>query len=81
MTVIGLERFDMLKGCLLPGQGSGGYRDLGEKLGMSEGAVKVAIHRMRKRYGTLLRQEVADTLADPKDVDQELRLLLQALAH
>jgi DNA-binding transcriptional regulator PaaX len=76
-----IDRFEVLKSCLLPGQSSPGYRELGEELGMNEGAVKVAIHRMRKRYGRLLRQEVADTLSDPKDVDQELRLLLQALAR
>ena len=76
-----IDRFEVLKCCLLPGQNAPSYRDLGADLGMSEGAVKVAIHRMRKRYGRLLRQEVADTLSDPTDVDQELRLLLQALAR
>jgi RNA polymerase sigma factor (sigma-70 family) len=55
------------------------YATLAESLGMSEEAVKSAAHRLRKRYRELLRKAVADTLADPGDVDDELRLLLQAV--
>lgn len=44
----------------------------GRRLGISAGAVAVAVHRMRERYGELLRSTVADTLADPSDVDEEL---------
>jgi RNA polymerase sigma-70 factor (ECF subfamily) len=64
----------------LTGDGSGGlYQDVAAHLGLSEGAVKTAVHRLRKRYGQLLRAEVAETVADPHDVDDEVRHLLQTL--
>jgi RNA polymerase sigma-70 factor (ECF subfamily) len=46
----------------------------------SEGALKVAIHRLRKRYRELFRQEIADTVADPAEVESELRFLASVLA-
>jgi RNA polymerase sigma-70 factor (ECF subfamily) len=46
---------------------------------MSEGALKVAAHRLRERYRAVLRAEVADTVAAPADVDGELRHLIEAL--
>lgn len=56
------------------------YSELGARLGMTEEAVKSAAHRLRKRYRERLRATVADTLADEADVDDELRLLRQAVA-
>lgn len=50
-------------------------------LGMSPGALRVAVHRMRRRLGALLRDEVAQTVSDPAEVDAELRCLLQAAAR
>jgi hypothetical protein len=47
----------------------------------SEGALKVAIHRLRKRYRELFRQEIADTVADPAEVESELRYLAAVLAR
>ena len=47
---------------------------------MGEGAVRVAVHRLRQRYGELLRREVAHTLASEQDVDEELRYLFQVLS-
>jgi len=55
------------------------YRELGEALGMSEDAVKVAVHRLRRRFGELLREEIAETVGDPSEVDDEIRYLLGAL--
>jgi RNA polymerase sigma-70 factor (ECF subfamily) len=55
------------------------YADAALRLHMSEGAVRVAVHRLRTRYGQLLRQAIAETLADPSDVDEELRHLLSVL--
>jgi RNA polymerase sigma-70 factor (ECF subfamily) len=52
------------------------YREVAEELAMSQGAVATAVHRMRQRYGRCLRTEIADTVADPADVDDELRHLL-----
>jgi len=47
----------------------------------SEGALKVAVHRLRKRYRELFRQEIADTVADPAEVESELRYLATVLAR
>jgi RNA polymerase sigma-70 factor (ECF subfamily) len=43
---------------------------------MSETAVKAAVHRLRQRYGRLLREEIAETVSSPAEVDEELRHLL-----
>jgi RNA polymerase sigma-70 factor (ECF subfamily) len=50
------------------------------QLGLSEGAVKVVIHRLRKRFRDTVRAEIAQTLRDPSLVDEELRHLIEALA-
>jgi RNA polymerase sigma-70 factor (ECF subfamily) len=50
-----------------------------ERLGTTEGAARVAAHRLRRRYGELLRQEIAATVADPAQVDDEIRDLFAAL--
>lgn len=55
------------------------YKQVGQELGMSESAVKVAIHRMRKRYGALLRAEIGDLVDRPDEVDQEIRYLFAVL--
>jgi len=55
------------------------YAELGTELGMSEGAVKVAAHRLRRRFRDALRAEVSDTIADPSHLDDELRHLMAAL--
>lgn len=70
--------FDALKGAIVGGD-IGPYRDVGTALGMSEGAVKVAVHRLRRAYRDALRTAVAHTVADPADVDDELRALASAL--
>lgn len=56
-----------------------GYAAVGERLNMSEGGVKVAAHRLRKRWRELLRDEIAGTVASDEDVDDELRGLFEAL--
>ena len=72
--------FEALKGSLLGEQGTAPYAELAARFAMSEGAVKVAAHRLRQHYRELLRAEVAATVADVTEVDQELRHLLVALA-
>ena len=57
------------------------YAEIGTQLSMSEGAVKVAVHRMRQRYRELLRASVANTVADPMEVDGELRHLMDVLSR
>lgn len=56
------------------------YQELAQSLKMSSGTVAVAVFRMRKRYGELLRSEIAQTVDDPSDIEQEIRLLLDAVA-
>ncbi len=70
------ERFELLEG-FVSGEGEDvPYREVAETLGLSEAAVKTAVHRMRKRFGHILRDEVADTVGDEAAVDDELRHLL-----
>jgi RNA polymerase sigma factor (sigma-70 family) len=68
------EHFERLKVFLL-GQSDAPYGALAREMKTSEGALKVAIHRLRKRYRELFRQEIADTVADPGEVESELRFL------
>jgi RNA polymerase sigma factor (sigma-70 family) len=72
------EHFERLKVFLL-GQSDAPYATLARQMNTSEGALKVAIHRLRKRYRELFRQEIADTVADPSDVESELRFLADVL--
>ena len=72
-----VERFEALKASLTGAEPRRG--ETAERLGLTPGAVKVAVHRLRQRYRELLRAEVAHTVADPADVDDELRHLVAAL--
>jgi len=74
-----LDHFNHLKAHLV-GSGDAPYAELSLKLGVTEGALKTGIHRLRKRYRDLLREEVAATVADPQSVDAELRFLVSALS-
>jgi RNA polymerase sigma-70 factor (ECF subfamily) len=74
------EHFDRLKIFLL-GQSDAPYAALAREMNTSEGALKVAIHRLRKRYRELFRQEIADTVADPAEVESELRYLATVLTR
>jgi RNA polymerase sigma factor (sigma-70 family) len=73
------EHFERLKVFLL-GQSDAPYAALAREMNTSEGALKVAIHRLRKRYRELFRQEIADTIADPAEVESELRFLAAVLS-
>ena len=74
------EHFERLKVFLL-GQPDAPYAALAREMNTSEGALKVAIHRLRKRYRELFRQEIADTVADPAEVESELRFLAAVLTR
>jgi RNA polymerase sigma-70 factor (ECF subfamily) len=74
-----LDYFNHLKAHLM-GSGDAPYGDLATKLGVTEGALKTGIHRLRKRYRDLLREEVAATVSDPQSVDAELRFLASAMS-
>jgi RNA polymerase sigma factor (sigma-70 family) len=72
------EHFERLKVFLL-GHSDAPYAALAHELNTSEGALKVAIHRFRKRYRELFRREIGDTVADPAEVESELRFLAAVL--
>jgi len=74
------ELFARLEPGLTGEVGLGLYVDWAVGLKMTEGAVRVALHRLRRRFGELLRSEIAHTVATPEQVDEELRHLLAAIA-
>ena len=58
----------------------GDYAAVAARLNMSAGAVAVAVHRLRQRYGDLVREEIAHTVATPAEVEEEINSLLAALS-
>jgi RNA polymerase sigma factor (sigma-70 family) len=74
------RQFAELKVCLTAGKGVLPHAEVARRLGMDETAVRVAAHRLRKRYRQLLRDEIAHTLSDPAQVDEEMRALFGAFA-
>ena len=70
--------FDALKGYLTPGKESTTYREIAQSLDMTEGTVKVAVHRLRRAYRAQLRAVIADTVATEDDIEEEIRDLLGA---
>jgi RNA polymerase sigma factor (sigma-70 family) len=75
----GLQHFNKLKVCL-QGDSDLPYSELAKQLETTQAALKTSIHRLRRRYRDLLRAEVADLVADPADIDSELRYLIKVLA-
>lgn len=75
-----LALFETLQPHLSGADGRPGYARLGESLGMNESAITVAMHRMRRRYGELLREEIAATVATPEEVEDELRHLMNVVS-
>lgn len=74
------EEFEVLKELLTPQTPGPRYKDVSERLGTTEGAVKVRVHRLRRRFGELLRREVAEVVPSPDQVEDELGALLEAVA-
>ena len=71
--------FEQLKGELTGTAERSPHVEIGQKLGMTAGAVKVAAHRLRQRFGEVLRAEIAETVARPEDIEEEIRHLFHAL--
>jgi RNA polymerase sigma-70 factor (ECF subfamily) len=71
--------FIELKGCLTQARAALPYTELAARLKLSEGALRVAVHRLRQRYRELLRAEIAHTVADAGEVEEELRYLFRVL--
>jgi RNA polymerase sigma factor (sigma-70 family) len=74
------QQFAELKLFLTAGKGALSHAEAAHRLGMDETAVRVAVHRLRKRYRQLLRDEIAQTLSDPAMVDEEMRALFGAFS-
>jgi len=75
------EAFEHLKGFLAATKAELPQAELAAKLGMTEGALRVEVHRLRKNFRRLFRDEVAQTVAEKEDIDEELRHLLAVLAE
>jgi RNA polymerase sigma-70 factor (ECF subfamily) len=73
------DRFGPLSACLTGEEDRVRYRQLARQLDMSEGAVKVAIHRLRRRFHEALREEISMTVTEDGDISDEIRYLLSAL--
>jgi RNA polymerase sigma-70 factor (ECF subfamily) len=75
------EAFEQLKEFLLAGGRGTPYAEVAARLGTSEAAVKVAVHRLRQRYRELLLEEIANTVTSPEEAEEERRYLLAVLSR
>lgn len=73
-------RFEELKSFLTEDRGARSYAEVAVRLGVSESAVKSGIFRLRQRYGELVREEIAETVESPAEVEAEIRYLVATLA-
>jgi len=74
------EMFEALQDQLIGAEDADSYAQLALRLGMKEGTVRIAVLRMRRHFKSLLRAEIAQTVADPADLEGELRHLVAAIA-
>ena len=74
------QRFEVLKVFLVDARGAIPFGDAARQVGLSEAAVKSFVHRLRNRYREILREEIAETVDDPREIDGEIRHMLTALA-
>jgi len=80
VTANKIELFDYLKTYLTAEQDSIPYRDAAARLNMTEGAVRVTVHRLRQRYGEFVREQIAQTVTTPEQIEEEICELYAALA-
>ncbi|MCW5550754.1 MAG: sigma-70 family RNA polymerase sigma factor [Verrucomicrobiae bacterium] len=76
-----MDEFDQLKVFLSTPTRDGAYDTVAAKLGLAADTVAVKVHRLRQRYGELIRAEIADTVANPADVEEELQCLFNAVGR
>jgi RNA polymerase sigma factor (sigma-70 family) len=82
LTAVGRGQvFEELKSFLTGEEHESSYAEIGRRLGMTEGNLKVTVHRLRHRYRELLRKEVSLTVEVPEAIDEEIRYLIAALSH
>jgi RNA polymerase sigma-70 factor (ECF subfamily) len=70
------DEFEQLKGVLSAEKGAIPYATLASRLGLSDGAVRVAVHRLRRRFRNAFREEISHTLSSPEELDEEVRHLM-----
>jgi RNA polymerase sigma-70 factor (ECF subfamily) len=75
------ELFAELEGHIWAENESPAYAALAERLGVNAGALRVTVHRLRKRYRELLRSEIAHTVASPGEIEEEIRHLIDVMSH
>ncbi len=73
--------FGHLKQHLTAARGEVSYRDIATELQMTEGAARVALHRLRKRFRAIFREEIAGTVSSPGEVDEEMRYVVSVLGR
>jgi RNA polymerase sigma-70 factor (ECF subfamily) len=73
------DLFGKVESFLSGEKGEASYADIAAALQMSEGAIKVGVHRLRQRYGELVRIEIAQTVSTPEEADEELHYLFSVL--
>ena len=73
--------FDGLREHLIGDDDRLSYREIGARLGLSEVAARVAVYRLRRRFGELLRREIGETVASPEDIEDEIRYLIRVVAR
>jgi len=71
--------FDALKDCIGGRPADARYREAGDELGMNEGAVRMAAHRLRRRYRELLRRQIAETVETSDQIEDEINFLFEAV--
>ena len=76
-----LPRFEALKVFLLADDEPGSYAAMAGGLGITEGAVRTAIYRLRQRYGAIFRAEIAQTVTSLPEMEEEIRHLLEVLGE
>jgi RNA polymerase sigma-70 factor (ECF subfamily) len=74
-----LDAFEELQGFLPGGQGNASRAEMAAKRGVTAGAIDLAVHRLRQRFGALLREQVAQTVSSQAEVEEEIRYLMSAL--
>jgi RNA polymerase sigma-70 factor (ECF subfamily) len=75
------QLFQTLKQFISAEATAGAYAELASRVGMTKNAVGVAVHRLRQRYGELIRAEIANTVAQPVEAEEEMRYLLGLLTE
>jgi DNA-directed RNA polymerase specialized sigma24 family protein len=73
------DLFERVQGCLSGEKGEASYSQIATSLNMSEGALKVAVHRLRRRYGELVRAQITQTVTTPQEQEEELQHLFAVL--